>query len=118
MTPRTGKGLVLRRETDAIEAQGNILLMHPAGAVKIDVAECWQGDMLGEVTRVQFHLLLSSTDATLSRRPTPLARYLQWNRVTAMREVRYWHLAGQIPSFEIGTDACTHRRANRFRLIL
>ena len=26
-------------EADAIEAQGNILLMHPAGAVKIAVAE-------------------------------------------------------------------------------
>ena len=63
---------MLPREADAIEAQGNILLMHPAGAVKIAVAEPWQGDMLGKITKVQFNPLLSSTDVTLSRRPTPL----------------------------------------------
>jgi len=59
-------------EADAIEAQGNILLMHPAGAVKIAVAEPWQGDMPGEITKVHFNTLLSSIDATLSRRPTPI----------------------------------------------
>lgn len=46
---------MLPREADAIEAQGNLPLMHPAGVVKIEVADPWQGDMLGEIAEVRYN---------------------------------------------------------------